>query len=251
MDRFIKVAVPWNKSRDLNFQKKWRLDLYANHVAYERCLFAVDVFSSPMLQQHNGRSHLEAIVKVSDIHFGSSLESSFAVGEGASAIRGLIMKCQELHSRYKKVPLDTDDIPESLNEVNSTKNPPSQISGKILVNARGGVMDFLYSTPKQAPFDSHKISEVLDEVKATKSPPSHMSRKSLPDAKGIIRAYLQNLGTTLNTSQKIAIETAAFQRVTLWQGPPGTGKTKTLTHLIAALCRQHLKVLACADRWVN
>jgi signal recognition particle GTPase len=174
------------------------------------------------------------------------LDGSFAVGDGAAVIRGLIMKCQELQLKYEKVSVDTNNTPEPLE-----KAKPTRMTEKDLVHSKGGGKDFLYSAAKQKSLINLDILTALDEVKATKSLPSWISGKNLSDAKGDIRAYLQSLGTTLNTSQKAAIETAAIRKVTLWQGPPGTGKTTTLTHLVAALCRQRLKVLACADRWVT
>eukprot|EP00250_Pteridium_aquilinum_P010076 c19137_g2_i1 orf=102-2507(+) len=210
--RFVRVAVPFSQSRDLNLQRRWRLDLYANHITYERCLFAVDIFSSPWAQQQGAIYQLETTEKMSKSPFGWPLEDRFKFGEGASAIRGLLMKCEaNLHSSPEQGETSSDE------------------------------------EEKSGAFDASRGSEVLEGLKVMKSPPSKLSGKNLGDAKGNIRAYLQTIGEKLNTSQKAAIETAALQKVTLWQGPPGTGKTKTLTHLIAALCGRREKVLACAD----
>ena len=52
----------------------------------------------------------------------------------------------------------------------------------------------------------------------------------------------------LDESQKIAIETAVKQRLTMIQGPPGTGKTHTAVHLNEALIEMGRgPILACAN----
>ncbi|MCO5595602.1 hypothetical protein L7F22_049647 [Adiantum nelumboides] len=184
--RFVKLAVPFSQCKSISFHGKWRIDLYANRVAYERCMFAVDIFSSPLVKQHAGVCHLEITEKMGKSVFGWSLEGELKFGEGASTIRGLLMKFQELslHSSLKEENTSEDE------EQICTSNSPW-------------------------------ATKLLEELKS--------------------------LGEKLNVSQKSAIQTAALQRVTLWQGPPGTGKTKTLTHLVAALCERRERVLACAD----
>jgi len=52
---------------------------------------------------------------------------------------------------------------------------------------------------------------------------------------------------TLNISQKVALERALKDKLTLIQGPPGTGKTKVLTSIIASLVARKHRVLMTAD----
>ena len=55
-------------------------------------------------------------------------------------------------------------------------------------------------------------------------------------------------GMQLDDSQKMAIETAVKQRLTMIQGPPGTGKTHTAVHLLRALIDMGRgPILACAE----
>ncbi|KAI5072376.1 hypothetical protein GOP47_0012482 [Adiantum capillus-veneris] len=211
--RFIILAIPVSQSKAIGIHGRWRLDLYANRVAYERCMSAVDTFASPFVQQHAAVCHLEITENVRKSIFGWPLEDGFKFGEGASAIRGLLMKFQELS-------MDTS--------VKDEKNSSEDDDETWISNVSWD-------------------TKLLEQLKAMRCPPSPLGGKNLGNAKGQVRAYLQSLHEKLNISQKAAIETAALQRVTLWQGPPGTGKTKTLAHLVASLCQRGERVLACAD----
>ncbi|KAG0567437.1 hypothetical protein KC19_7G135000 [Ceratodon purpureus] len=205
--RFLRVAIPSYQAKGLNVSLKWRLDLSANRVSYERCMLAINCFASPELRQGLSGSLVLPTAPVASPNSSKNStksEKSITVGEGTMAVRGLIMGVEETKSRLgegttlESLPPDTYINQEYLS---IAKSPPSRISGKM--------------------FGAHK---------------------------GSVRALLQGMGNEINNSQKIAIEAAFNQRITLWQGPPGTGKTRTLVRLITAFCRNKQgQVLACAD----
>ena len=187
---------------------KWRLDVSANRVTYERCMLAIECFASPLLRQDIKGSLLSTatVAQSKTSNDGTKSERMMMVGEGAMAVRGLILGVEEVNARA-----DENTLSEST---------PS----KILMN---------------------------QELTVAKSPPLRISGKLFGVHKGTIRALLTTMQDDLNKSQRIAIEAAMNQRVTLWQGPPGTGKTRTLVRLIAAFCRSRQgQVLACADRYI-
>lgn len=205
----MRVAVSSRQAKDLNVMSKWRLDVSANRVTYERCMLAIECFASPLLRQDIKGSLLSTatVAQSKTSNDGTKSERMLMVGEGAMAVRGLILGVEEVNARA-----DENTLSEST---------PS----KILINQ--------------------------EELTVAKSPPLRISGKSFGVHKGTIRALLTTMQDDLNKSQRIAIEAAMNQRVTLWQGPPGTGKTRTLVRLIAAFCRSRQgQVLACADRYI-
>lgn len=204
----MQVAVSSRQAKDLNVMSKWRLDVSANRVTYERCMLAIECFASPLLRQDIKGSLLSTatVAQSKTSNDGTKSERMMMVGEGAMAVRGLILGVEEVNARA-----DENTLSEST---------PS----KILMN---------------------------QELTVAKSPPLRISGKLFGVHKGTIRALLTTMQDDLNKSQRIAIEAAMNQRVTLWQGPPGTGKTRTLVRLIAAFCRSRQgQVLACADRYI-
>lgn len=210
MDRFLRVAVSSRQAKDLNVMSKWRLDLSGNRVTYERCMLAIECFASPLLRQ-DLKGSLVTVARSKTSNDGTKSETLTMIGEGAMAVRGLILGVEEVNARADENTLSESTLSENLS--------------KILINR--------------------------EELSVAKSPPLRISGKLFGVHKGTVRALLTTMQDDLNKSQRIAIEAAMNERVTLWQGPPGTGKTRTLVRLIAAFCRSRQgQVLACADRYI-
>ncbi|CAK9854930.1 unnamed protein product [Sphagnum jensenii] len=207
--RFLRVAVSTSQSKNLNVMSKWRLDLSANRVSYDRCMLAINCFTSPDLRKgFKGSIQLSAssVSMSNSSKNGTSPQTTVTIGEGAMTVRGLLLGVEEMKVKSKQK--------ETM--VGSSVLPESYVNSERLI--------------------------------AMKSPPSRISGKLLGAQKGMVRALLQAMKEDLNVSQKVAIESAMCQRTTLWQGPPGTGKTRTLVHFIASFCRSGQgQVLACAD----
>lgn len=124
---------------------KWRLDLSANRVSYERCMLAIDCFASPELRQGlKGTLSLPTPPAASSNGSKTStkLEKTIMVGEGIMAVRGLIMGVEETTSKlgedaaFESLPSET-----YINQENLTvaKSPPSRISGKMFGSHKGSV----------------------------------------------------------------------------------------------------------------
>ncbi|CAM6126000.1 unnamed protein product [Calypogeia fissa] len=210
--RFLRVVVPSRQAGDIDQRLKWRLDLSANRVAYERCLWAVHAFSSPQIrpglmqqQPSTNNNSSKSSSKVSNS--GISPDSLPRMGEGVMSFRDMIIEAEST-----QVNLETLSEGGETND-GSIKSPMRQEALKIRSTA-----------------------------------PSKVGGKNLGAYKSFIATFLQDLEMDINSSQKTAIQKALCSRVTLWQGPPGTGKTRTLVRLIKGFCKHGQgKVLACAD----
>lgn len=148
-DRFLKVAVPSYQAKDLNVSLKWRLDLSANRVSYERCMLAIDCFASPELRQGLKGSLVVPTSPAASSNGSKNFtksEKSIMVGEGIMAMRGLIMGVEETKSRlvegttFESLSPDTYINQECLS---IAKSPPSRISGKMFGAHKGSVRTLL------------------------------------------------------------------------------------------------------------
>lgn len=147
--RFLKIAIPSYQSKGLNVSLKWRLDLSANRVSYERCMLAIDCFASPELRQGLKGSLILPTPPVASLNGSKNStksEKSITVGEGIMAVRGLIMGVEETKSRlgedttFESLPPDTYINHENLSVA---KSPPSRISGKMFGAHKGSVRTLL------------------------------------------------------------------------------------------------------------
>jgi hypothetical protein len=149
LDRFLKVAIPSYQAKGLNVSLKWRLDLSANRVSFERCMLAIDCFASPELRQGlKGSLVLPAPLVTSSNGSKNSTQSekSIMVGEGIMAVRGLIMGVEETKSRLGEGTILESLPPASyINQeyLSIAKSPPSRISGKMFGAHKGSVRTLL------------------------------------------------------------------------------------------------------------
>lgn len=184
--RFLRVTVSASQAGLVRLHPRWRLDLSANRVSFERCMAAVDLFASTSIRQgsvDSVRVQIPASLP-SGITSGLTLDESLRLGEGLLAIRNVILS-QEGDSY----------------EFNSAAVPAQQLGDRL----------------------AKANNLALQAVTVATSPCGSLSGKKLAAFKTLLKKEASNLISDLNRSQEAALVAGMSQRVTLWQGPPGTG----------------------------
>lgn len=143
------MAVPSHQSKNLNVTSKWRLDVSANRVAYDRCMLAIDFFASPLLRQGLRGTVVLPPPFLSQSNISKSnikSDMTVTVGEGVMAVRGLIMGMEEHKSKFhENIKLEKLSQENYTNQegLSVARSPPSRISGKLFGAHKGAVRTLL------------------------------------------------------------------------------------------------------------
>ncbi|KAL3688211.1 hypothetical protein R1sor_014520 [Riccia sorocarpa] len=151
--RFLRVAVPASQSGNIDMQLKWRLDLSANRVAFERCMWAVNEFASPSIRQGTGHAGQLSVSSKSSSKSsppGVVADTQAVIGEGLLSFRDSVLGLEFAKMKDEASSINPSAVPISL-----MSNPPSRIGGMQLGEQKGVVRALLQEMDLN---DSQKIA---------------------------------------------------------------------------------------------
>ncbi|KAL2630305.1 hypothetical protein R1flu_014991 [Riccia fluitans] len=126
--RFLRVAVSASQSGNIDMQLKWRLDLSANRVAFERCMWAINAFASPSIRQGIAQAGQVATTKKSPSKSstpGVIADTEPIIGEGLLSFRDSVIGLE-----FAKMKDEATAVNISLSAEASSlmSNPPSRMT---------------------------------------------------------------------------------------------------------------------------